>query len=73
MSSDEKENRDELLNLYKLSIDATHFQVRLNWDRSRYYFALNAAIIGIATGLLRLGDGNLWLGIPRQDRPKGQP
>lgn len=50
-------NRSELLQLYKIAIDEYHFQVQLNWQRSQYYFILNAAIIGAGISLIGIqGD-----------------
>lgn len=44
-----------ILDLYKIAIEEYRFEVRLNWDRTRYYLAFNAAIVGVGAGLLRLG------------------
>lgn len=46
--------REELFELYKLEINEYHFVIRLNWERQKYFIVLNAAILGLATGLLRL-------------------
>lgn len=45
----------DLFDLYKVRIEEYHFQVNLNWDRSRYFLAFNVGIVGLATGLLRIG------------------
>jgi hypothetical protein len=39
------------------------FQVQLNWDRAKHYLVFTGVLLGAATGLLRLGDGNgsYWL------------
>ncbi len=47
--------REELFDLYKVRIEEYHFQVNLNWERTRYFLALNVGIVGLATGLLRIG------------------
>lgn len=40
---------------YKVAIDEYRFQVDLNWRRTQYFFALNAAVLVAAIGLLRTG------------------
>lgn len=53
----EKPDREELFQLYKIAIDEYRFQVQLNWQRSQYYFILNAALIAAAGSLLGIqGD-----------------
>jgi len=49
--------RTELLELYKIAVEEYRFEVRLNWDRMRYYVALNATLLGVGIGLLRLEGG----------------
>ncbi len=49
--------RDELLELYKLALEDYRFQVQLNWGRSQYFLVLNIGIVGIATGIVQLGQG----------------
>lgn len=44
---------DQLLKLYSIAIDEYRFTVRLNWNRTRYYLVLNAAILAAGAGLLR--------------------
>lgn len=47
----------KLLELYKIAIDEYRFQVTLNWQRSQYYFVLNAALIAAGGSLLGIqGD-----------------
>ena len=48
----------DLLELYKIAIDEYRFQVTLNWNRTQYYLGLNVGIIGIATGILELSEGD---------------
>lgn len=48
--------RDELFDLYKIAIDEYRFEVDLNWQRTKYFCVLNAAIIAIATGLIKIGE-----------------
>lgn len=55
----EREKRDELFELYRLALDDYRFQVQLNQDRSRYFLVLNLTVIGIATGVVQLGQGTL--------------
>lgn len=45
-------SREDLLQLYKISIDEYRFQVQLNWQRAQYYFVLNAALIAAGGGLI---------------------
>jgi hypothetical protein len=53
----EKPDPEMLLQLYKISIDEYRFQVNLNWQRSQYYFVLNAALIAAGGSLLGIqGD-----------------
>lgn len=44
-------------------MDEYRFQVNLNWSRTQYFIVLNVAILGVATGLLRLDDRQLANGI----------
>ncbi len=55
--ADQRQDREELLELYKLALDDYRFQVQLNWGRSQYFLVLNLTLFGIATGLIRLGAG----------------
>lgn len=52
-------DRAELFNLYKVSVDEYRFQVTLNWQRTQYYLALNAAFLAAGTGLLQAVKGTL--------------
>lgn len=45
-----------LVDLYRLALDEYRFEVRLGWDRTTYFLALNSAILGVATGLLKLDN-----------------
>lgn len=45
---------DQLIDLYKIAIEEYRFEVRLNWDRTTYYLAVNGGIASIAVGLLKL-------------------
>jgi hypothetical protein len=49
-------SREELLDLYKIAVDEYRFQVSLNWDRSKYFLAFNTAVIGVGTGLVKVGS-----------------
>jgi hypothetical protein len=44
--------RAELLELYKVVIDEYRFQLRLNWDRTQYYFVFNTAMVTAAATVL---------------------
>lgn len=48
-------SREELLDLYKVSVDEYRFQVNLNWDRSKYFLVFNTAVIAVGTGLVNVG------------------
>lgn len=52
----DSQDRAELFELYRLRIEQYHFQVDLNWSRTRYLLAFNVGIVAIATGLLRTGN-----------------
>jgi hypothetical protein len=43
-----------LRELYKSAIEEYRFQVQLNWSRTQYLLAFNAAILAVGTGLLKL-------------------
>jgi hypothetical protein len=49
-------NREELVDLYKVAVDEYRFQVNLNWDRSKYFLGFNTAVIGVGTGLIKVGN-----------------
>jgi hypothetical protein len=49
-------SREELVDLYKVAVDEYRFQVNLNWDRSKYFLAFNTAVIGVGTGLIKVGN-----------------
>ena len=51
--SDEN-NLKVLLELYKVSIEEYRFQVKLNWDRNKFYVLLNSGLITANCGLLRI-------------------
>lgn len=51
-------NRSELLDLYKLAVEEYRFQVQLNWDRAKYLLGFNTAVIGVGTGLIKVGSSS---------------
>jgi len=51
--------RDELFTLYRIAIDEYRFEVKLNTDRMMHYVIFNSAIITVAHGPLKNGDGLL--------------
>jgi hypothetical protein len=59
-ASDEQANagdrRRELWHLYEIAIDEYRFQVQLNWDRTKFFFTLNSAIVAAAAALIKLGE-----------------
>jgi len=50
---DDDLSKSQLLELYSIAVDEYRFTVRLNWNRTRYYLVLNAAILAAGAGLLR--------------------
>jgi hypothetical protein len=48
--------RSELLDLYKIAVEEYRFQVQLNWDRAKYLLGFNTAVIGVGTGLIKVGS-----------------
>jgi hypothetical protein len=48
-------SRLELLELYRYALEEYRFTVRLNWDRTQYYLALNVGLLAAAVGLVKLG------------------
>ena len=53
----EKLNQETLFQLYRVAIEEYRFQVTLNWQRSQYYFVLNAALIAAGGSLFGIqGD-----------------
>jgi hypothetical protein len=52
-------SRDELFDLYRISLDEYRFQVNLNWSRTQYLLALNVGILGAATGILQIAKGGI--------------
>lgn len=47
---------DEVLwRLYGFAVDEYRFQVNLNWQRLQYFLGLDMAILGVGTGVLRIG------------------
>ena len=55
----QRDRRDELLELYKAALEDYRFQVQLNWGRSQYLLVLNLALISAATGIVQLGRGEI--------------
>jgi hypothetical protein len=56
---EDQRNRTEMLELYRLALEDYRFQVQLNWGRSQYFLVLNLSLIGIATGIVQLGQGTI--------------
>ncbi len=55
--ADRGQDREEMLELYKLALEDYRFQVQLNWGRSQYFLVLNLTVVGIATGILQFAGG----------------
>lgn len=49
-------SEEVLWKLYAHAIEEYRFQVTLNWQRLQYFLGLNLAILGVGSGLLRLGS-----------------
>ncbi len=47
-------DRAELLELYKLAVDEYRFNVRLGWERAKFFVGLHVALAGAAVALMRL-------------------
>ncbi len=52
--ADRGQDREELLELYKLALEDYRFQVRLNWGRSQYFLVLNSPSLGSPPGSFAL-------------------
>jgi hypothetical protein len=50
---------EKLLDLYRIAVDEYRFEVKLNWDRTAFYFSLNSALVTVGGGLLRFGGAPL--------------
>ena len=56
MIGDSKFRYDLLSRSYQAALNEYHFNVRLAWDRTRFFLALNAGIIAAGIGLLKLSE-----------------
>jgi hypothetical protein len=45
-----------LLEIYKLQVEEYRFQVRLNWDRTKYFLALNAGLLSVGISLVKVTE-----------------
>lgn len=48
--------RSELMQLYLATLEDYQFQVNLTWSRTQYCLTLNAALVSVAAGLIKLAD-----------------
>ncbi len=55
----QRERREEFLELYKAALEDYRFQVQLNWGRSQYLLVLNLTLVSVATGIVQLGGGEI--------------
>ena len=54
--------RDDLHDLYRIAIDEYRFNVKLSWDRTRFFVGLNTALVTAAAAVTRFWTGpELWL------------
>ena len=51
-------NSANLLDLYKIAVDEYRFNVRLGWDRTRFFLGLHTALGGAAVALARAGGND---------------
>ena len=56
--------RDGLYDLYRLAIEEYHFNVKLSWDRTRFFVGLNAVLVTAASAAIRFLDRPELLLIP---------
>ena len=49
-------DRDELYDLYRLAIEEYRFNVKLSWDRTRFFVGLNAVLVTAASAVMRFID-----------------
>ncbi len=47
-------DNQQALDIYKIAVEEYRFQVRLNWDRNKFYVLLNSSLITVACGLLKI-------------------
>ena len=62
--SERQRDRDELYDLYRLAIEEYHFNVKLAWDRTRFFVELNAVLVTAASAVMRFIDGPALLLVP---------
>ncbi len=46
-------DRERLFDLYRIAIDEYHFNVKLSWDRTRFYVGLNAVLVTAGSAVMR--------------------
>lgn len=51
--SESQFERDELYDLYRLAIEEYRFNVRLSWDRTRFFVGLNAVLVTASSAAIR--------------------
>ena len=56
--------QDGLSDLYRLAIEEYHFNVKLWWDRTRFFAGLNAVLVTAAAAAIRFLDRPGLLLIP---------
>lgn len=55
----DEQRRHELWQLYEIAVEEYRFQVRLNWDRTKFFFTLNSALVAAAAALIKLGGSEI--------------
>lgn len=53
-------DRDLLRELYRIAVDEYRFNVKLGWDRAKFYVGLHTALGAASVALLRIDDGSTW-------------
>lgn len=53
-SPDADQRKDELLELYRVAVEEYRFNVKLTWDRTRFYVGLHMALVAVTSTLLRI-------------------
>ena len=53
-------DRDLLTDLYKIAVDEYRFNVKLGWDRAKFYLGLHTALGAASVALFRIGERASW-------------
>jgi len=50
-----------LSDLYRIAVEEYRFQVKLGWDRTKFYLTLNSALLSAGAALFRTSGPDRWL------------